>query len=159
MNVREIVSAICRYFNGREEFSGCPFIQSPSNAPAPKENYIAVSVESVEQHGSEMRPAPGEGVASGFEQVATVAFTEVEGDGDNIRRVRNEMQCREFLESVAWPAGFTVWDFTDIISVDTFDGEFFVRQWRFTLRANFEDMKNENVPKIESVEPLELKAI
>ena len=69
------------------------------------------------------------------------------------------MQCREFLESVAWPAGFTVWDFTDIISVDTFDGEFFVRQWRFTLRANFEDLKNENVPKIESVEPLELKAI
>ena len=106
-----------------------------------------------------MRPAPGEGVASGFEQVATVAFTEVEGDGDNIRRVRNEIQCREFLESVAWPAGFTVWDFTDIISVDTFDGEFFVRQWRFTLRANFEDLKNENVPKIESVEPLELKAI
>lgn len=159
MNVREIVSAICRYFNGREGFSGCPFIQSPSNAPAPKGNYIAVSVESVEQHGSEMRPAPGEGVASGFEQVATVAFTEVEGDGDNIRRVRNEMQRREFLESVAWPAGFTVWDFTDIISVDTFDGEFFVRQWRFTLRANFEDLKNENVPKIESVEPLELKAI
>jgi hypothetical protein len=103
-----------------------------------------------------MKPPPGNGAKFVFQQVATVSFTEVEGDGEALRTVRNLIQRKDFRDKAGAEAGFSVWDFGSIIPVDTFDGEFIVRQWRFTMRVNFADEITEDVPKIESVEPLTL---
>lgn len=150
-----IKAEICRYFN-EHQLLDCPFIQSPTSAPAPVGKYVAVRVEDVEQHGSEMQPPPGEGTTFAFQQVATVSFTEVEGDGEALRMVRNLVQRKEFRDTAGKEGEFTVWDFTGIIPVDTFDGEFHVRQWRFTMQVNFADEFVQDVPKIESVEPITL---
>lgn len=153
--VELIKGSICEYFNNHELLD-CQFIKAPSNDPAPVGKYIAVRIEQVEQHGSEMQPPPGNNAVFAFQQVATVAFTEVEGDGEALRMVRNLIQRKDFRDTAGVEAGFSVWDFTSIIPVDTFDGEFYVRQWRFTMRVNFADEITEDVPNIESVEPLTL---
>lgn len=153
-----IKAEICRYFN-EHELLDCQFIQSPTNDPAPVGKYVAVRVEDVEQHGSEMQPPPGEKAKFAFQQVATVAFTEVEGDGEALRMVRNLVQRKDFRDKAGKEAEFTVWDFTSIIPVDTFDGEFVVRQWRFTMRVNFADEIIEDVPRIETVDPVELEVL
>lgn len=151
----DIRAEICKYFN-ENELLDCPFIQAPSNHPAPVGKYVAVKVEEVEQHGSEMQPPPGDNATFAFQQVATISFTEVEGDGEALRMVRNLVQRKDFRDNAGASAGFTVWDFGNIIAVDTFDGEFLVRQWRFTMRVNFADEFTEDVPNIVSVEPLTL---
>lgn len=153
-----IKAEICRYFN-EHELLDCQFIQSPTNDPAPVGKYVAVRVEDVEQHGSEMQPPTGENAKFAFQQVATVAFTEVEGDGEALRMVRNLVQRKDFRDKAGKEAEFTVWDFTSIIPVDTFDGEFVVRQWRFTMRVNFADEIIEDVPRIETVDPVELEVL
>lgn len=151
--VERIKGSIVEYFNDHALLD-CPFIKAPSNLPAPIGKYVAVRIENVEQHGSEMQPPPGAGVKFAFQQVATVAFIEVEGDGESLRMVRNLVQRKDFRDKAGAEAGFSVWDFGSITPVDTFDGEFIVRQWRFTMRVNFADEFTEDVPKIESVEPL-----
>lgn len=153
-----IKAEICRYFN-EHALLDCQFIQSPTNDPAPVGKYVAVRVEDVEQHGSEMQPPPGEKAKFAFQQVATVAFTEVEGDGEALRMVRNLVQRKDFRDKAGKEAEFTVWDFTSIIPVDTFDGEFVVRQWRFTMRVNFADEIIEDVPRIETVDPVKLEVL
>jgi hypothetical protein len=151
--VERIKGSIVEYFNDHALLD-CPFIKAPSNLPAPVGTYVAVRVEQVEQSGSEMQPPPGVNAKFAFQQVATVAFIEVEGDGEALRMVRNLVQRKEFRDTAGAEAGFTVWDFSSIMPVDTFDGEYLVRQWRFTMRVNFADEFTEDVPKIESVEPL-----
>lgn len=151
--VERIKGSIVEYFN-EHALLDCPFIKAPSNLPAPVGTYVAVRIEQVEQHGSEMQPPPGENETFAFQQVATVAFIEVEGDGEALRMVRNLVQRKDFRDKAGAEAGFSVWDFSSIVPVDTFDGEFIVRQWRFTMRVNFADEFTEDVPKIESVEPL-----
>lgn len=88
--------------------------------------------------------------------VGTYIAVRVEGDGDFLRMARDAIQTRDFREAAA-NAGFTVWDWTSIVPVDTFDGEFVVRQWRFTFTANFADTFTADVPAIRSVEPITLK--
>lgn len=153
--VERIKGSIAEYFN-THRLLDCPFVKSPSNYPAPVGKYVAVRVEDVDQHGSEMQPPPGNSAVFAFQQVATVSFTEVEGDGEALRMVRNLVQRKDFRDKAGAEAGFSVWDFGSIIPVDTFDGEFIVRQWRFTMRVNFADEITEDVPNIESVEPLTL---
>lgn len=153
--VERIKGSIVEYFNGHAILD-CPFIKAPSNLPAPVGTYVAVRIEQVEQHGSEMQPPPGENAKFAFQQLATVAFIEVEGDGEALRMVRNLVQRKEFRDTAGAEAGFSVWDFSSIMPVDTFDGEYLVRQWRFTMRVNFADEFTEDVPRIESVEPLTL---
>lgn len=153
--VERIKGSIVEYFNDHALLD-CPFVTAPSNLPAPVGTYVAVRIEQVEQHGSEMQPAPGENAKSAFQQVATVTFVEVEGNGEALRMVRNLVQRKDFRDKAGVEAGFTVWDFTSILPVDTYDGEFIVRQWRFSMRVNFADEFTEDVPNIESVEPLTL---
>lgn len=156
MRTDSLLSAVCSFFNGLSGFSGCPFVKSPANAAAPVGTYVAVRVEGVDQSGSMMEPPPGDGSSFAFQQVATVSLVEVEGDGDFLRMARDAIQTGQFRESAA-KAGFTVWDWTSIVPVDTFDGEFVVRQWRFTFTANFADTFTADVPNIGSVEPITLK--
>lgn len=151
--VERIKGSIVEYFNDHALLD-CPFIKAPSNFPAPVGKYVAVRIDQVEQIGSEMQPPPGTNAKFAFQQVATVAFIEVEGDGEALRMVRNLVQRKDFRDKAGAEAGFAVWDLSSIMPVDTFDGEFIVRQWRFTMRVNFADEFTEDVPKIESVEPL-----
>lgn len=153
MTISELKSKLCEFFNGC--FS-IPFIQVPTNTPAPVGLYVAVDVTGVEQSGSLMQPQAGTAVPFVTQQVATIAFTEVEGNGDSIRGVRNEIQSKNFIE-YAHKNGFSVWDFTSIMPIDTYDGKFYVRQWRFTCRVNFEDVKTADVPNIATVDPLTLE--
>lgn len=156
--VEKIKSEIVHYFN-EHQLMDCPFFKAPSNLPAPVGKYVAVRVEQVEQHGSEMQPPPGDNAKFAFQQVATVAFIEVEGDGETLRMVRNLVQRKDFRDKAGNEGGFTVWDFTSILPIDTFDGEFVVRQWRFTMRVNFADEIIEDVPRIETVDPVELEVL
>lgn len=153
--VERIKGSIVEYFNSHALLD-CPFFKVPSSLPAPVGTYVAVRIEDIDQHGSEMQPPPGSNVKFAFQQVATVSFTEVEGDGEALRMVRNLVQRKHFRDTAGAEAGFSVWDLGSIIPVDTFDGEYIVRQWRFTMRVNFADEITEDVPKIESVEPLTL---
>ncbi len=151
MTLQGIRDAICEYFNGREEFAGCPFIQVPTNLPAPVGNYMAVGVDGVEQQGYRLTPPPGEGGEYGFFEVATLYFTEVEGDGDRLRHALQHLQTPEFIRA-AKDAGFTVWEPSSIIRLDSFDGDFYIRQWRATFRVNFGEMREAALPKIENVD-------
>lgn len=151
MTLQGIRDCICGYFNSQAEFEGCPFIQVPTNQPAPVGNYMAVGVEGVEQQGNRMTPPPGENGEYGFFDVATLYFTEVEGDGDNLRHALQHLQCPEFI-AAAKTAGFTVWDPSAIIRLDSYDGDFFIRQWRASFRVNFGESRKAALPKIDTVD-------
>lgn len=158
MKVNDILSAICSYFNGENLLGSVKLLKAMQNAPSYVRNYIAVKVESVEQDGDNplQTPTNQEERDLNFLQVASISFIEVEGDGDALRTLRNLLQTKEFRE-YADGKGFSVWDWESIISVETFDGEFIVKQWRFTARFNFVD---ENIKtttaKILSVSEIEL---
>lgn len=154
MTVDGLKGAICEWFNG-EGSLGVQFVKSPVNAAAPVGNYVAVAVSGVEQYGSMMEPPPGDSAVRRWEQVATVRFTEVEGDGDVLRQVRNALQRPDFV-SYCRGLDFTVWGLSGIMENPTWDGEFVVRQHIFTARFNFEDAETFESPKVESVDPLTL---
>lgn len=151
MTLREIRGCICGHFNGIPEFSECPFVQVPTNDPAPVGNYIAVGIESVEQQGNMTTPPPGETGTYGFFEVATLYFTEVEGDGDNLRRALQHLQSPGFVRA-ARDAGFAVWEPSAIVRLDSYDGEFYIRQWRASFRVNFGEALEAALPKIENVD-------
>lgn len=155
MSVEGIKESVCRYFNGLDGQT-TRFIKSPTNAPAPVGKYVSVGVDDVSQYGSRMTPGPGTD-SFRFSQVATLHFVEVEGDGETLRGVRNEVQLPRFAE-YARQNGFTVWEWTDIEKIDTYDGEFYVRQWRFTCTVNFTDETVAELPRIETVDPLEIES-
>lgn len=158
MKVNDILSAICSYFNGKNLLGDVKLLKAMQNAPSDVRNYIAVKVESVDQDGGNplQTPTQQEEIDLNYLQVASISFIEVEGDGDALRSLRNHLQTKEFRE-YADGKGFSIWDWESIISVETFDGEFIVKQWRFTARFNFVD---ENIKtttaKILSVSEIEL---
>lgn len=148
MTIDQIKSAVCSYFNKSENFS-VPFVKSPNTNAAPKGTYIAVKVDGVEQHGSMMVPNKNEGYH--FSNIASLVLIEVEGDGDVLRQARNEMQTPEFVQH-AEQCGFTVWDMGKILETPSYDGEFYVRQWRMTVRVNFSDEKQSSIEKIDTAD-------
>lgn len=154
MTMDELKGFICRFFNSME--LGCSFVKGPTSKPATKGKYVSVGVSRVEQYGSRMVPTAGKEAPFVTQQVASVTFTEVEGDGDTLRAVRNALQGQNFRE-YASGKGFTVWTPGTIMAIDTFDGEFVVRQWRMECGMNFEDVERIDVEKIESVEPLDIR--
>lgn len=151
MNVEDIKGAICRYFNTSERFP-VQFLKSPTNNPAPVGCYVAVGIDSVEQYGRKLTPSPGID-AYRFSQVANIHLVEVEGDGNLLRSVRNELELPQFTQ-FARENGFTVWQPTDVTAIDTYDGKFYVRQWRFSFQANFTDEVAVELQRIETVSPL-----
>lgn len=148
MTIDELKGAICKYFNKNSAFN-VPFIKSPTEKAAPKGTYIAVKVDGVGQNGEIMKPNRNEGYH--VSNVASVVLIEVEGDGDILRRVRNEMQMPGFIDHAA-QNDFTVWEVGQIIETPSYDGEFYVRQWRLTVRVNFSDEINQGIEKIETAD-------
>ncbi len=149
MRAKDIRSAVCGFFNGLPEFSGCPFVQAPQASSAPVGTYVAVRVEAVEQDGSML--SPNGGGDYGFLSVATVSLTEVEGDGDHLRHALQRLQSPEFVRA-ARDAGFAVWDFSGMTAIDTLDGEFVVRQWRATFRTHFNEATASGIETMASAE-------
>lgn len=137
MTIDEIKGVICGFLNGRAGFENCPVIKSPSNMPAPAGNYLAVGLDAVHQDGGRFVPGPGAGSYS-FLNVATFYMFEVEGDGDKLRKARNALQTAAFCE-LADANGFALWEPSNIMKVDTFDGMDYVRQWRMTFTVHFQD--------------------
>ena len=157
MKAEDIRAAVCRWISSM----GIRAVQSPSNAPAPAGTHIAVSVLGVTQHGSEMHPAPGEGRRFVYQHVATVQLYEVEGEGDDLRRVKDSLQNdrfdafvkETFRDGTGLDYGFSVWEIGEIQDVTSQDGPFFVRQNTFTFEVQFNDHSEKaDVPAIESAE-------
>ena len=138
MTITDIKKAVCTWLNTN---TLGPAIVTPTSNPAPNGKYIAVRDLGVEQFGSPIKAKPGN-VAdtndASFMQVAGLVITEVEGDGDTLREIRNRMQLTAF-RNWAETQGFTLWEIGSIMKNDTADGEFWIRQKSFTVEVNFVD--------------------
>jgi hypothetical protein len=138
MTIDGIKKAVCTWLNSN---GFGPAMVTPTSAPAPEGKYIAVRDLGVEQFGRHIKARPGnvenENNAS-FMQVADIVMTEVEGEGDTLREIRNRMQLPAF-RTWAEGQGFTIWDIGSIMNNDTADGEFWIRQKSFTFQAQFVD--------------------
>lgn len=155
MTILELKKAVAEYLNGKE--LGVPFIVAPLVDAAPVGCYVAVNCLSVRQSGSVMKPAPNIDKDHAYiQQVANMALYEVEGDGDMVRKVRNLLQLPDFIGFLE-SRGATVWNVGDIVPVDTYDGDFLIRQWVMTFELNFEDVERHETQTILSVEPIEFE--
>lgn len=138
MTITQIKSLVCTWLNTNNLG---PAIVSPTSTPAPSGKYIAVRDLGVDQFGAPIKAKPGS-VAdtnnTSFMQVADIVMTEVEGEGDTLREIRNRMQLPAF-RTWAESHGFTIWDIGSIMNNDTADGEFWIRQKSFTFGVNFVD--------------------
>lgn len=138
MTIDGIKAAICTWLNTNNLG---PAIATPTSNPAPEGKYIAVRDLGVDQFGEPLRAKPGN-VANAndakFLMVVDIVMTEVEGDGDTLRKIRNKMQLKEF-RTWAESQGFTIWDIGSIMNNDTADGEFWIKQKSFTFGVNFVD--------------------
>lgn len=155
MTIQQLKSLICTFLN--QKGLGVPFIVAPFTSAAPVGTYIAVNCLSVKQDGSIMQMSPN--ISNGnalVQNVANLALYEVEGDGDILRRVRNLLQLPEFIDFLA-KNDVTIWGVGEIIPLDTYDGDFHIRQWVFDFYTNFEDKEILNKETILSVDDVDLK--
>lgn len=138
MTIDSIKSLLCTWLNTNNLG---PAIVTPTSNPAPQGKYIAVRDLGVEQFGAPIKAKPGnvdDANDTSFMQVADIVMTEVEGEGDTLREIRNRMQLPAF-RSWAETQGFTIWDIGSIMNNDAADGEFWIRQKSFTFGVNFVD--------------------
>lgn len=138
MTIDDIKMAVCTWLNTN---SLGPAMVTPTSNPAPEGKYIAVRDLGVDQFGRPIKANPGnvaDANDTSFMQVADIIVTEVEGEGDTLREIRNRMQLPAF-RTFAEGQGFTVWDIGSIMNNDTADGEFWIRQKSFTFKAQFVD--------------------
>lgn len=152
MQVDDIKKAFCLWIN--KWHGGEPVaIVSPSDHEAPSGTYIAVRDLGVESFGRPMTSRPG-AVAdqnpTRFLYVVSLLITEVEGSGDLLRSIRNEMLLENFRE-YAEKNGFTLWTVGDIANNDMEVGKFWVRQKSFGVSVNFTDVVMRSHEKAESV--------
>lgn len=150
MTITQIKSLVCTWLNTNNLG---PAIVTPTSNPAPSGKYIAVRDLGVDQFGAPIKAKPGS-VANtndtSFMQVADIVMTEVDGEGDTLREIRNRMQLPAF-RTWAESQGFTIWDIGSIMNNDTADGEFWIRQKSFTFGVNFVDkVKSSSVRALEA---------
>lgn len=134
-SVPEIKEFFCRFIDHLN--LGVTPMVTPTNDPAPHGTYIAVRSGLVQQHGRGLEMAPTQGTKK-ILYVVTLHITEVEGDGEALRKVRNAIQGEEFKE---WSIreGLALWDVTDITEAPFQDGDFWINQKYFECRVNFQD--------------------
>lgn len=138
MTIDSIKSLLCTWLNTNNLG---PAIVTPTSKPAPSGKYIAVRDLGVDQFGAPIKSKPGivaDTDDTSFMQVADIVMTEVEGEGDTLREIRNRMQLPAF-RSWAETQGFTIWDIGSIMNNDAADGKFWIRQKSFTFGVNFVD--------------------
>lgn len=161
MTIEEIKSAVCKWITSLGETA----VQMPSNHPATKGRYFAVDVTYVSQYGNAIKALGNEGdnVKGVAQYVASVVIHEVDGDGDVLRRIRNDVDGeafnafihKRFQDGSGKDTAFSVWDVGDLNELNASDGDFFVRQWAFNFRVCFNDfiefVDGENYGKVKSV--------
>lgn len=152
MQVDDIKKAVCFWINTWH--GGDPVaIVTPSDHEAPSGTYIAVRDLGVENFGRPLKPPPGSRADENptrFLYVAELQITEVEGAGELLRSIRNEMLLENFRE-YAEKNGFTLWTVGDIVNNDMEVGKFWVRQKSFGVSVNFTDVVMRSHEKAESV--------
>ena len=158
MTAHDIQNAVCAWISSM----GFTAIMSPTSKPAPAGNYFSVSVTGMRQDGSRTNPGPakeGESKHDVVQNVATVSIHEVEGDGENLRAVRNGIDSDAFDEFVSnrfasddsEDRAFSVWDTGAIQDLSSKDGDFWIRQSVFTFDVHFNDFFDHAALPMESV--------
>lgn len=139
MTISEIKRNICTWINTLN--LGATAIITPTSHEAPAGTYIAVRDLGVDHYGEPLKPKPSSSQIpndTAFIYTADIIVTEVEGEGDILRNIRNLMQLPAF-RNYAESKGFTLWDIGDIMNNDVADGEFWIRQKYFQFTVNFTD--------------------
>lgn len=139
MTISEIKRNICIWINTLN--LGATAIITPTSHEAPAGTYIAVRDLGVEHYGEPLKPKPTNTSTmndTAFIYTADIVVTEVEGEGDILRNIRNLMQLPAF-RSYASSNGFTIWGIGDIMNNDVKDGDFWIKQKSFTFTVNFTD--------------------
>ena len=158
MTIDEIKSCICKWITTDNETA----VQIPSNAAAPRCKYFAVGVIHVSQYGSLTKPppkAPNEDMYRVAQYVATVTVHEVAGDGNKLRKFRNDFLTEEFKDFVrerlnnndGLDRAFSVWDVNDIQDETINDSDFFIQQYVLPFRVQFNDFVGYARGPVESV--------
>lgn len=139
MTISEIKRNICIWINSLD--LGATAIITPTSHEAPAGTYIAVRDLGVSHYGEPLKPKPtntGTPNDTAFIYTADIIVTEVEGEGDILRNIRNLMQLPTFRNQME-AVGFTLWEVGDIMNNDVQDVDFWVKQKSFTFTVNFTD--------------------
>lgn len=158
MTIDDIKKSICKWITNDGEYA----VQIPDNAASRHGKYYAVGVIHVSQYGSLTQPppkAPNEDHYRVAQYVATVTVHEVAGDGEKLRKFRNDFISTEFCDFVkarfnvadGLDRSFSVWDMNDIADETINDGDFFIEQYVLSFRVQFNDFVGYNRGPIESV--------
>lgn len=157
MTVDDIKSSVCKWITNGGESA----VKMPSNTSAYNGKYYAVDVTNVSQYGTTTTPPPSENESHKrvAQYVATVVIHEVGGDGEKLRKFRNDFVSDEFLEFVrkrfekndGLDRAFSVWDVNDIEELMLNDGGFFINQHVLSFRVQFNDFIDYYGKKILSV--------
>lgn len=158
MSFQDIQKAVCAWITSR----GFTSVMSPASTPAPAGNYFSVSISDTRHYGHRTNPGPakeGETKHEVAQYVATVSVHEVEGDGENLRSIRNGIESDAFDEFIqsrfasedSEDRAFSVWDVSDIQDLSSKDGDFWIRQSVFTFDVHFNDFFDHAALPMESV--------
>lgn len=158
MTIDEIKNSICKWITTYGEEA----VQIPCNSAAKKGRYFAVGVIHTSQYGSLTMPppkAPNENCYRVAQYVATVTVHEVAGNGDKLRKFRNDFLTEEFKDFVrsrlntndGLDRAFSVWDVNDIQDETINDGDFYIQQYVLPFRVQFNDFVGYNRGPVESV--------
>lgn len=153
----DIKTCICNWIAADGEIA----VKLPTNAAAPNGKYFAVGINYISQYGTTTKPPPSE--SNEHKRVAqylvTVVIHEVSGNGDKLRKFRNDIASEEFLAFVrgkfnssdGLDKAFSVWDIGGIEEETINDSDFFIQQYVFSFRLMFNDFIDDNKKKILSV--------
>ena len=159
MTIDAIKNSICKWITTDGEDA----VQIPCNCAAKKGRYFAVGVIHTSQYGSLTMPppkAPNESMYRVAQYVATVTIHEVAGNGDKLRKFRNDFLTEEFRDFVrarlntndGLDRAFSVWDVNDIQDETINDGDFYIQQYVLPFRVQFNDFVGYNRGPVESVQ-------
>lgn len=151
--VKEIKKCISNFLITK----GYKTIVSPTNNPAPKGKYFSVSHTSVSDYGNKILDRYKEEheedtYSDVYQSVMSVVIHEIDGDGDDLRKVKQLIQTNDFQNHVdKWfyneeenkkYNSFTIQNIESISSLNMLDGSFFVEQSVFQFDVMFNDYIN-----------------
>lgn len=158
--INEIKKCIASFLNKK----GYKTIVSPTNNPAPKGKYFSVSHTSVSDYGNKILDRYKEDTYSDvYQSVMSLVIHEIDGDGDDLRKVKQLIQTNDFQDHVdQWfyneeenkkYNSFTIQNVESITSLNMLDGSFFVEQSVFQFDVMFNDyIKSEFSGNTNSIE-------
>lgn len=148
MTQRQILDALCTYFNGLD--LGVPSLVAPLSEAAPDGEYMAFRFGDASRIGFAPEcGGPGNDKII-FHWTGSIRMTEVEGTGETIRRIHNLLHTTEFTR-FSTSNGFCVHDVSDITDNVVNDGNFWIEQKFAVLSVNWYDSETNNVVTIKKI--------